>query len=165
MSARVTRQALNLLFFGSDRFSVVSLKALVSLKHPLTIVTKKDCLVNDFAKDVGLTVHYWPFIVPRDEFDVGVVVSFGYLIPSASIEACKHGMVNVHPSLLPRWRGAAPLAHTILANDERTGVSLITVAKNRFDTGLIVKQSLLNESPRTLEYSQLEGQTAALGNN
>lgn len=161
----MSREALRLLFYGSDNFSVKSLRALRSLQLPLTVVTKSHCPVHDFATNAGLTVHHWPFTVPKETFDLGIVVSFGHLIPSASIDACRHGMVNVHPSLLPRWRGAAPLVHTILANDERTGVSLITVARNKFDTGSIVKQRLLEESPRKLEYKELEHLTGELGNS
>ncbi|XP_022670501.1 methionyl-tRNA formyltransferase, mitochondrial-like isoform X1 [Varroa destructor] len=163
MASWLGRKTLRLLFYGSDHFSLASLRALLSLKLPLAVVTKRRCPVQQVAKDAGLTIHYWPFTVPKGQFDLGVVVSFGQLIPAACIRACTHGMVNVHPSLLPRWRGAAPLVHTILANDERAGVSLITVAQNRFDTGFIINQTLLKESPRDLEYVDLERISARAG--
>ncbi|OQR80111.1 methionyl-tRNA formyltransferase [Tropilaelaps mercedesae] len=163
MVSIIGHDALRVLFYGSDKFSLVSLRALLSLQLPLTVVTKHCCPVYEVAHNAGLTIKLWPFTVPKGDFDLGVVVSFGHLIPAASICACRYGMVNVHPSLLPRWRGPAPLVHTILANDERTGVSLITVAKNKFDTGAIIKQRLLKESPRNLEYRDLERLTATMG--
>ncbi|KAG0423876.1 hypothetical protein HPB47_000367 [Ixodes persulcatus] len=104
--------------------------------------------VRDYAAQESLPFNEWPCSIPRDTFDLGVVVSFGHMIPAADIEACKYGMINVHPSLLPRWRGAAPLVHTLLAGDTTSGVSVITVAPKRFDTGKIVAQQEVSVPPR-----------------
>ena len=56
------------------------------------------------------------------EADVGVVIAYGRILPERLLDAPRHGCVNVHASLLPRWRGAAPIQHAILAGDEITGV-------------------------------------------
>jgi methionyl-tRNA formyltransferase len=61
--------------------------------------------------------------------DLGVVVAFGQFIPRAVRELPARGMINAHASLLPRWRGAAPIEHAILAGDTRTGVTIIRVAR------------------------------------
>ena len=66
--------------------------------------------------------------------DLGVVVAFGQLLPAALLEATAHGFVNVHFSLLPRWRGAAPVERAILAGDRETGVALWRW-RRRLDTG------------------------------
>lgn len=157
---------MRLLFFGSDKFSVVSLRALIShVKEPskLTVVTKPECPVFRCASEHTLTPIIWPYKVPSNQFDLGIVVSFGHLMPTPCIENCTQGMVNVHPSLLPRWRGPAPLVHTLLNHDRRTGVSLITVAKERFDTGLIIEQRELTENPQNMEYSELHHISANVG--
>jgi methionyl-tRNA formyltransferase len=66
--------------------------------------------------------------------DVGVVVAFGQLLPLALLEATRHGFVNVHFSLLPRWRGAAPVERALLAGDAETGVCLMQLEEG-LDTG------------------------------
>lgn len=68
---------------------------------------------------------------------VGVVVAYGRILPSAVLRAPAHGCVNVHASLLPRWRGAAPVQHAILHGDRETGVCLMQMDEG-MDTGPIV---------------------------
>lgn len=71
--------------------------------------------------------------------DLFVTASYGQLIPWQSIESCSYGGINIHPSLLPRWRGADPTPWTILANDHQTGVSIVTLSQ-QFDEGTILAQ-------------------------
>lgn len=71
--------------------------------------------------------------------DVLVVADFGYLIPSWLLRFPKYGALNIHPSLLPRWRGAAPVPFTLLFGDRETGVSIIAM-NEKFDMGGIVAQ-------------------------
>src|SRR5205085_2921911 len=66
--------------------------------------------------------------------DLGVVVAFGQLLPVSLLEALPHGFVNMHFSLLPRWRGAAPVERAILAGDHETGVCLMQIEAG-LDTG------------------------------
>jgi methionyl-tRNA formyltransferase len=61
--------------------------------------------------------------------ELGVVVAFGQFIPKPVRELPPHGLINAHASLLPRWRGAAPIAHAILAGDAKTGVTIMRVAR------------------------------------
>ena len=66
--------------------------------------------------------------------ELGVVVAFGQLLPTALLETLPHGFVNLHFSLLPRWRGAAPVERAILAGDEETGVDIMAIEAG-LDTG------------------------------
>ncbi|KAL1919701.1 uncharacterized protein VTP21DRAFT_1632 [Calcarisporiella thermophila] len=107
--------------------------------------------VRSFAEEQGLIVHKGPvesmrdFVLPKPAdlpgtpYDLGVVVSFGYLIPPRITRAFRLGAINVHPSLLPRYRGAAPIQHAILNNEIETGVSIQELAEE-FDAGRILKQ-------------------------
>lgn len=70
-----------------------------------------------------------------------MVVSFGYFVPAPIIHGFKHGALNVHPSLLPKYRGAAPIQHTILAGDDETGVTIQELDDKAFDAGRILAQT------------------------
>lgn len=107
-------------------------------------------------------MHRWPYELPTDHYDVGVVVSFGKMIPAASIDRCKFGMLNVHGSLLPAFRGAAPIHRAILSGCRETGVTIMRLAARRFDVGEILLQQPieLSETSRT---SQVYPQMARLG--
>lgn len=137
-----------LLFFGTDDFAVESLSLLSStrssadpLLQSLEVVTLPgDVPVKTFAHQNSLTVHTWPPDISHGQFDVGVVVSFGCLLPEKLINKFPLGILNVHPSLLPRWRGPAPIFHTIMAGDEVTGVTVMQIRPHRFDVGPILSQ-------------------------
>lgn len=73
----------------------------------------------------------------NDQHDVGVVASFGHMIPDQIIDKFSQGMLVVHPSLLPKYRGSCPIQHTILNKDKEAGVSIIEISKNKFDAGAI----------------------------
>lgn len=73
----------------------------------------------------------------RRDLDVAVVVAYGMLLPRRLLSIPRHGFVNVHFSLLPRWRGASPVEHAILAGDEETGVSVMILDEG-MDTGPIL---------------------------
>ncbi|KAF8787432.1 Methionyl-tRNA formyltransferase like protein [Argiope bruennichi] len=111
------------------------------------VCIKSDCPVRQYATLNNMTVHTWPYFLPSNMYDVGVVVSFGHMIPSESILACKYGIINAHPSLLPRWRGAAPIIHTILNGDIETGVTITQVSPNKFDVGNILMQEKYKVPP------------------
>lgn len=71
------------------------------------------------------------------------MVSFGYFIPPRIIQQFKYGAINVHPSLLPKYRGAAPIQHTILAGDDETGVTVQELHPEKFDAGRILNQKIV----------------------
>lgn len=72
--------------------------------------------------------------------DLMVVVAYGVLLPQAVLEAPRLGCINIHASLLPRWRGAAPIQRAILAGDEKTGVTLMQIER-KLDAGPMLKQA------------------------
>jgi methionyl-tRNA formyltransferase len=139
-------------FFGSPEASVVPLRALVDAGHDVVfVVTQPDrrrgrggALVPSPVKQAALELGL-PVRTPErareiiDEvrdahLDLAVVVAFGQLLPSALLDTVPNGFVNVHFSLLPRWRGAAPVERAILAGDRETGVCLMRIEPS-LDTG------------------------------
>lgn len=91
-----------------------------------------------------IIIHKWPVEINKSEFHIGIVVSFGHLIPSTIINAFPLGMLNVHGSLLPRWRGAAPIIHTLINGDLKTGVTIMKIMPKKFDIGEIVLQKQID---------------------
>ncbi|KAJ3175325.1 hypothetical protein HDU87_006275 [Geranomyces variabilis] len=123
-----------------------------------------------FAASAGIKVHSAPPKTLRDwkipesstPFTLAVVVSFGYFLPRRVIASFPDGALNVHPSLLPKYRGAAPLQHTILNDDREGGVSIIELDDKRFDVGQILKQTRINIPPKT-RFSTLHDQLGTIG--
>lgn len=153
----VSRSPLRVLFFGSDAFAVESLKHLhaSSLKANEGVVDSLEVVTLSHAAPVWkyaslhkLRVHDWPNLDVHGCFDVGIVVSFGCLLKEGLIAQFPHGILNVHPSLLPRWRGPAPIYHTILQGDPVTGVSIMQIRPRRFDVGPILQQQEYEVPPR-----------------
>ena len=143
-----------ILFFGTPELAVPTLAALVeSGRTPVAVVTQPARPVGRGLKVVDPPVAVWarehglPVIQPikvRDPAflgraeelspDVAVVVAFGQIFPPALLRLPKHGCVNLHASLLPRWRGAAPIQAAIAAGDPRTGVTTMLMEEG-LDTG------------------------------
>ncbi len=93
-------------------------------------------------------------------FDVGIVSSFALFIPPRVISQLP--LINIHPSLLPRWRGPAPIQFTLLTGDEEAGVSIIDLHPKEIDAGdILVQESFKMES--NLGYLDLESKLAQLG--
>jgi methionyl-tRNA formyltransferase len=69
-----------------------------------------------------------------------VVAAYGLILPQAMLEAGRHGALNIHASLLPRWRGAAPIQRALLAGDSETGISIMQMDAG-LDTGPVLKQA------------------------
>jgi methionyl-tRNA formyltransferase len=140
---------LRLLFFGTPEFAVPSLRALAASRHPVVgVVSQPDrprgrgrklepTPVHAAAQELSLPIHQAQKLddaaalgwMRALEPDLGVVVAFGQFIPRVVRELPKHGSINAHGSLLPRHRGASPIAHAILAGDAETGISVIRVAR------------------------------------
>jgi methionyl-tRNA formyltransferase len=97
-----------------------------------------------------------------EHFDVGVVVSFGYFIPPWVINAFPLGMVNVHPSLLPDYRGAAPINRALLGHESQTGVSVQEVHPSAIDHGKVLVQAPLDVLP-THTYASLKHDLGRMG--
>ncbi|KAJ3390557.1 hypothetical protein HDU92_000396 [Lobulomyces angularis] len=164
----------NILFFGSDEFSIITLKRLLNsdIVQNLQVVTTKSVPLFNFSKTF-LNLHIPPqhtlksWEAPKlngQDFDLAVVVSFGYFLPPNLINKFSVGALNVHPSLLPKYRGAAPIQHQILNDEKISGVSIIELDKKKFDAGKILKQSSLKVCNFPF-YKVLHDELAMLGGN
>ncbi|KAL3231696.1 Methionyl-tRNA formyltransferase, mitochondrial [Nakaseomyces bracarensis] len=178
---KYSSKPLNVLFFGSDEFSALSLNALVSLQgrtdliKTLQVVSrppkwcgrKKSVLktppIVELCESLKLRVPLHvdtrddmlklDRVCEKEDINMIIAVSFGKLIPGELLGAVPYSL-NVHPSLLPRYKGSAPLQHTLLNNDNYTGVTIQTLHPTKFDHGSIVAQTaplpvfdLLNRKP------------------
>jgi methionyl-tRNA formyltransferase len=139
-------------FMGSPAFAVPSLEALAAEGHQLLrVVTQptrpagrglvpRPTAVARLAERMGLSCEQPQRLAGYEHSlaelrpDVLVVVAYGRLLRKPLLELAPHGAINVHASLLPRWRGAAPVAHAIMAGDEQTGVSIMQLDEG-MDTG------------------------------
>jgi len=101
----------------------------------------KENAVIKYANQHGIRIHSWPPTISLSEFDIGLVVSFGHMIPVEMIESFPLGMLNVHASLLPKLRGAAPIIHCLKNGDSRTGVTIMKIMPDKFDVGEILAQA------------------------
>jgi methionyl-tRNA formyltransferase len=138
-------------YFGTPAFAVPSLEALVHTHHRVVaLVSQPDRpkgrghqLHPTPTKEVALA-HGIPVLQPakiRDEAflaeiraldaDLGVVAAFGRILPEALIQIPRLGMINVHASLLPRYRGAAPIQRAVLAGDAETGITIMRAPRTR----------------------------------
>jgi methionyl-tRNA formyltransferase len=149
---------MRLVYLGTPAMSVPPLEALVGAGHDVAlVVTGADkrrgrrgglspSPVKEAALGHGLPVsHDVDDLLALDALDLGVVVAFGRLIKPHVLAALP--MVNVHFSLLPRWRGAAPVERALLAGDERTGVCIMRVEEG-LDTGGVYARAAVPIGPR-----------------
>ncbi len=93
--------------------------------------------------------------------DIAIVVAYGLLLPPEILEAPKYGCINIHASLLPRWRGASPIQQAIWAGDEQTGISIMQMDKG-LDTGPVIEQSAIPITETTTTIA-LHDQLSELG--
>jgi methionyl-tRNA formyltransferase len=148
---------MRLIFMGTPDFSVPVLDALVQAGHDILAVYcqpprpagrgKKDrpSPVQTRAEALGLPVRHPVSLKSADaqtdfaalEADVAVVVAYGLILPQAILDAPKHGCLNIHASLLPRWRGAAPIHRAIMAGDAQTGICIMQMEAG-LDTGPVL---------------------------
>jgi len=93
--------------------------------------------------------------------DLMVAAAYGAILPASALEACRLGAINIHASLLPRWRGASPVAAAIRAGDQRTGVTLMRM-ETGLDTGPLLARSETGIGPQETA-GELEGRLARMG--
>jgi methionyl-tRNA formyltransferase len=125
--------------------------------------------VQKFAQAKGLTVRTPSTLKSAAEqqfidalnADAAIVVAYGLLLPKAVLEASRLGCFNVHASLLPRWRGAAPIQRAIMAGDKETGVSIMRIEEG-LDTGPVCKVGRVLIKPDTTAQT-LHDELAKLG--
>ncbi len=172
---------LRIAFMGTPGFAVVALKALHDAGHDIVAVycqppkpagrgqQIQKTPVHRAAEELNIPVHTPKTLRNMEEqekfsalnLDVAIVAAYGLILPQAILDAPTRGCLNIHGSLLPRWRGAAPIQRAILAGDTETGITIM-----QMDAGLDTGAMLLKEStPITLQTTtqSLHDELAAMG--
>eukprot|EP00055_Hartaetosiga_balthica_P016115 m.100080 g.100080 ORF g.100080 m.100080 type:complete len:405 (-) comp9038_c0_seq2:1518-2732(-) len=191
------------LFFGTDDFSLPSLKRLhencspskqinslevvcpilhdggrkkktkkqrdVELRHNAVRLYCEEHVIPTHDAPILSTQEMWRDWVEENKdtlsnHDLGVVVSFGYILPDKVIDSFENGMINVHPSEIPKYRGAAPLHHTILNGEEESAVTVLEVSKQKADVGKVLNQHMFCVN-NEWKYNDLREYTSILGAN
>jgi len=171
---------MRIIFMGSPDFAVPTLDALIEGGHELLAAycqpprpagrgkAERKTAVHERAEKLKIDVRTPRTLRDPEEqarfaaldADLAVVAAYGLILPKPILEAPKGGCVNVHASLLPRWRGAAPVQRAILAGDERSGVTIM-----QMDEGLDTGPMLLSRDLRIVgkNAGQVTGELARLG--
>ncbi|HEX8412428.1 MAG TPA: methionyl-tRNA formyltransferase, partial [Sphingomicrobium sp.] len=153
---------MRIIFMGSPDFAVPTLNALVQAGHDVCAAycqpprpagrgkADRKTAVHSRAEQLGIEVRHPRTLRNAEEqarfrtldADLAVVAAYGLILPAPILEAPKGGCINVHASLLPRWRGAAPIHRAILAGDEVSGVTIMQMDEG-LDTGpMLMKREL-----------------------
>ncbi len=172
---------LDLVFMGTPAFAATILGALIDARHVIRAVYTQPprpagrghrpqaSPVQRLAETQDLPVRAPAHLRDPQEAaefaalaaDAAVVAAYGLILPEAMLSAPRFGCLNVHASLLPRWRGAAPVQHAILAGDPETGITIMQMTAG-LDSGPILMQEALPIAPRATAASLTEA-LAALG--
>ncbi len=160
---------MRLAFMGSPDFAVPALRALHGAGHDIAAVycqparpagrgqAVRRCPVQVAADELGLPVRT-PVRLRTDaqahadfaalQLDAGIVAAYGLILPQAMLDAPRLGCLNIHASLLPRWRGAAPIQAAILAGDSETGITIMQMEAG-LDTGPMLLSQAIPITSRT----------------
>src|SRR6266404_1312973 len=172
---------LRLAFMGTPEFARTGLAALIAAGHDIACVysqpprpagrgqRSRPSPVQALAEERGLPVRTPVNLREAAEqahfadlgLDAAVVAAYGLILPPAILEAPRRGCLNIHASLLPRWRGAAPIQRAILAGDHETGVTIMQMDEG-LDTGPMLLAERVDIEPETTA-TTLHDQLAAVG--
>lgn len=168
---------------GTPEFAVPALQALVAAGHEVVAAYTQPprpggrrgkeltpTPVHRAAEELGIEVRHPVSLKGVEEqaafaalgAEIAVVAAYGLILPQAVLDAPKHGCLNVHASLLPRWRGAAPIQRAILAGDEATGVTIMQMEAG-LDTGPILAIARTPVDSKTA--GELTAELAEIGAN
>ncbi|OGN08171.1 MAG: methionyl-tRNA formyltransferase [Candidatus Yanofskybacteria bacterium RIFCSPHIGHO2_02_FULL_41_11] len=174
-------QAQNIVFFGTSEFAVPTLEALINVKYEIAaVITRPDkpigrkqalspSPIKILARQKNIKVLQ-PITLKSDEFfesfkkfnpDICIVTAYGKIIPSQYIEIPKYGFLNIHPSLLPKYRGPSPIQTAILNGEKEMGVTIIMVDEE-VDHGLLLSTIAYSLSSKAY-YKEIEKELAELG--
>ena len=171
---------MRLAFMGTPEFAVPTLDALVAAGHEVVAVYTQPprpagrgkrltpSAVQARAEELGLEVRSPVSLKTAEaqaefaalDLDVAIVAAYGLILPQAILDAPRHGCLNVHGSLLPRWRGAAPVQRAILAGDVTTGVMVMQMEAG-LDTGPVRATTEIEIGSKTA--GQVTSELAELG--
>lgn len=169
---------MRVVFIGTPDFAVPSLRELASRFEVVLVLTRPDAVrsrgkklepspVKAAALELDIPVMEATCITPEvmdrlheAEADIFCVAAYGCILPDEVLNMAPLGIVNVHASLLPRWRGAAPIQRAILAGDERAGISIMRIGHG-VDTGAYCAQASCSVAGKTAD--ELTAELAQLG--
>ena len=172
---------MRIIFMGTPDFAVPTLQALVDAAHEVVCVYTQPprpggrrgkeltpTPVHQRASDLGIEVRHPKSLKSAEEqeafaalqADVAVVAAYGLILPQAVLDAPEHGCLNVHASILPRWRGAAPIHRAVMAGDTVTGVTIMQMEAG-LDTGPMLAMARTPIEDKTT--GELTGELAELG--
>ncbi|WP_339047746.1 methionyl-tRNA formyltransferase [Candidatus Mesenet endosymbiont of Phosphuga atrata] len=172
---------MRIVFMGSPNFAITPLLSLIEAKYNIVAVYTKSpksagrgqkitkTPVHTIADQNNINVCIPSSFKTSDEIeifrnlhsDIAIVVAYGLILPKLLFNIPKYGCINIHPSLLPRWRGAAPIQYAILTGDKETGVTIMQVDEH-LDAGPIFMQRSININ--TIDnYQTLHNKLSILG--
>ena len=165
-----------IVFMGTPEFSVPTLESLVNSNNQILAVYSQPpskanrgqkitpSRVEAFAKEHSLNLRTPDNLNNDKEYnylkklnpDIVVVIAYGKIIPKKFLDLPKHGFINVHASLLPKWRGAAPIQRAIMNLDNQTGISIMKIVEE-LDAGPVMQQDKIqiNENIDALTLSKV----------
>lgn len=172
---------MRIIFAGTPDFAVRTLNSLQNSKHKIVAVycqpdrpcgrgkVLSSCAVKQYAQQHNLKIFQPQNITNEDTLkqliqhnaDIIIVVAYGQILSKSIINQTKYGCLNIHGSLLPRWRGAAPIQRAIIAGDKKTGISIIKI-NEKLDSGdiLFKKQCAINTNDN---YEHIHNKLAQMG--
>ena len=171
-----------IVFMGTPEFSVPTLETLINSNHKVLAVYSQPASkahrgqkivpssIETIAKEHSLNLRT-PVSLDNDEeynffkkleADIVVVIAYGKIIPKRFLNLAKNGFINVHASLLPKWRGAAPIQRSIMNLDDETGISIMKIVEE-LDAGPVMQQDKINinENVDALTLSKILSQLGA----
>ncbi len=171
---------MRVIFMGTPEFSVFALKAVAAAHEVVCVYTQppreagrgqkpRPSPVQQAAEAMGIAVRHPRSLKGSDEqaafadlqADVAVVVAYGLILPQAVLDAPHLGCLNIHASILPRWRGAAPIHRAIMAGDAETGVAIMQMEAG-LDTGPVLAEARTPIGPQETT-ADLHDRLAAMG--
>ena len=175
--------SLKIVFMGTSEFSIPTLEALINNKFRILSIytqpprkSKRGQKVNvssvqKFSEKNNLLVRNPENLNNDEEYnfinnlsaDIAVVVAYGKLIPKNILKTTKLGFINIHASLLPKWRGAAPIQRAIMNGDKKTGVSIMKI-EEKLDCGPIIASREI-ELDTSATYGDTEKKLSEIGAN
>ncbi|MDO8601484.1 MAG: methionyl-tRNA formyltransferase [bacterium] len=174
-----TNQTLKIIFIGTPEFGAIILEKLIKSSHkPFLVITETDKPVGRkqtiTPPPVKVLAEKYNIPVAQPEKiadfasdiknlkpDLGIIAAYGQILSKEILSIPQYGFLNVHPSLLPRYRGSSPIQYTILNGDEKTGATIIRISE-KMDAGPILAQKEIAISPKET-FESLHDKLAELG--
>ncbi|MDR3289875.1 MAG: methionyl-tRNA formyltransferase [Rickettsiales bacterium] len=162
---------MKIVFFASSEFALPTLRAINNSHHKICAVYTREpkeagrgmelqnTPIHNEALNLGLEVNtpktlkkekQWEKL-KKYEADIFVVVAYGLLLPKEILNIAKYSCINIHPSLLPRWRGAAPLQRALMNGDKETGVCVIVLGEGLDDGEILAYEKISITKDTTIE--------------